>query len=192
MKIKTAPSRGFTLIELIVAITLAGIVAGFGLPGLYGTYQRQQILNSANELVSAIKVTRASALANDQRGNPAQSDCTAAYPSYVNAYRLTFTSSSTYKIQTAMRDSTQNSLCTNTTATDITTKTISGAAATNSQSDLNIYYKTTSGKMYIGSLQNSAASLDIVLQANGYLASKNVQYHVCVYPDKIYAKADNC
>ena len=53
---------GFTLIELIVAIAVLGIVVAYGMPGLKDFMKAGQITTVNNEFVSAVQVARSGAI----------------------------------------------------------------------------------------------------------------------------------
>jgi len=51
-------NSGFTLIELILAITVAAVLLSIALPSMFEFQQRQRIVAAANELVAHINLTR--------------------------------------------------------------------------------------------------------------------------------------
>lgn len=54
--------RGFTIVELLVTITVLGIVLMLGLPNISAWLQNTQIRNSADAMVSGLQFARAEAL----------------------------------------------------------------------------------------------------------------------------------
>jgi type IV fimbrial biogenesis protein FimT len=59
---RSAADRGFTLIELMISITVVGIVLMFGLPS-YGTWLQNQQLRAASEgLLNGLQTARAEAI----------------------------------------------------------------------------------------------------------------------------------
>lgn len=81
-----AEANGFTLVELLLSISILMILAAISLPQLNGIYERQKLTNAANEIVTDIKTLQNKALANNQDRFAALSpdapitDCTADYP----------------------------------------------------------------------------------------------------------------
>lgn len=55
-------ARGFTLLELMLAITLAAIVLGFGVPSFQNFVRNSRITGVANELLSAVYLARSEAV----------------------------------------------------------------------------------------------------------------------------------
>lgn len=55
-------SRGFTLIELIIVITVLSILLGIAMPNLRGPIARNQLLGQAHELASALSLARSEAV----------------------------------------------------------------------------------------------------------------------------------
>ncbi len=58
--------QGFTLIELMVALAVAGIVLVVGLPGLKSLIQNNRLTTSTNHLVGSLYLARAEAVARNQ------------------------------------------------------------------------------------------------------------------------------
>jgi type IV fimbrial biogenesis protein FimT len=56
------PDRGFTLIELMVAITLIGILLGLGIPAMREFTRNNSVNAAQNDLVLALNVARSEAL----------------------------------------------------------------------------------------------------------------------------------
>ena len=57
-----SPARGFTLVELLVTVTVLGIVLMLGLPNISAWLHNTQIRNSAEAMVSGLQLARAEAL----------------------------------------------------------------------------------------------------------------------------------
>ena len=53
--------RGFTLMEMVVAVAVVGIVAAIAVPNIFRLSQRNALRSTANTLVSALKLARSSA-----------------------------------------------------------------------------------------------------------------------------------
>jgi type IV fimbrial biogenesis protein FimT len=66
---KPAKSAGFTLIELMIVLVIAGLALGFGIPGFQQLMGRQQLNIAATDLFHAIQLTRSEAI---QRGRVVQ------------------------------------------------------------------------------------------------------------------------
>ena len=71
---------GYTLIELLLAITLVTILTGFTMSGLLSINKHRELQNEVQELADALKQTQNLALGGVQSGS-----------SFVNEYRLQFT-----------------------------------------------------------------------------------------------------
>ena len=59
--------RGFTIVELLVTITVLGIVLMLGLPNISAWLQNTQIRNSAEATVSGLQLARAEALRRNRQ-----------------------------------------------------------------------------------------------------------------------------
>jgi type IV fimbrial biogenesis protein FimT len=70
------PELGFTLVELLVTVSIAAILASFGTPALMGMIANQGVGNAANELAEVLRLARSEAI---KQGNPV-SVCAARYP----------------------------------------------------------------------------------------------------------------
>jgi type IV fimbrial biogenesis protein FimT len=64
-----AKSSGFTLIELMIVLVIAGLALAFGIPGFQQLMGRQQLNIAATDLFHAIQLTRTEAI---QRGRIVQ------------------------------------------------------------------------------------------------------------------------
>jgi prepilin-type N-terminal cleavage/methylation domain-containing protein len=187
--------KGFTLIELLVAITLMGAVAGFGIPGLYGSYQHQQMLNTSNEMIAAINQARAKAQANYQGAYtvlpPAGplADCDATHHNYVDAYTFSIDANKAgYSVNQAFR-STGTCTIPNPLPAAVIARTIPSPITVSSVSpaaSFPLSYTTTSGQFNITA--NSVATIDLI--SNGYLG--NFHYYVCITQSNIYAQSTAC
>ena len=49
---------GFTLIEMMIVLAIAGIVLGVGLPKLSVFFQGSRMISNTNELVGALQIAR--------------------------------------------------------------------------------------------------------------------------------------
>ena len=86
--------QGYSLLEVLVAVTIIGILTGSSLVG-YNRFQGRQGLKSAGEqLVSDLRLTQAKALS----GEKATGWCQGANES-LTGWRLVFTSSTVYDIR---------------------------------------------------------------------------------------------
>ena len=61
------PARGFTLVELMIAIAVAAIVLTFGVPGFQSFVNGNQLAASANELVASVQTARMEAIRRNRR-----------------------------------------------------------------------------------------------------------------------------
>lgn len=60
-------SRGFTLIELMVTISLVGILVSVGVPSFQGLMERNQLTSGINQFVSSLSLARSEAIKRKQR-----------------------------------------------------------------------------------------------------------------------------
>lgn len=61
------PARGFTLVELMVAIAVAAIVLTFGVPGFQSFVNGNRLAATANELVASLQTARMEAIRRNRR-----------------------------------------------------------------------------------------------------------------------------
>ncbi|MBP9700232.1 prepilin-type N-terminal cleavage/methylation domain-containing protein [Candidatus Woesebacteria bacterium] len=65
----TASSLGFTLIELIVSVTIMGLVMGGGIAGYRNFNERQQLITTGKEVLVALRKTQTDAVAGVKSTN---------------------------------------------------------------------------------------------------------------------------
>jgi Tfp pilus assembly protein FimT len=181
---------GFTLIETLLAITMAGIVAGISIPIFYGAYQRQQMLNSANEIVSAVKMARSKALANDQgvyQLDPPIHDCDATH-AYVDKYIFSIDADKKgYTVKPGLRSSggcktspAPASVLANRLPSPIEVNATGGSAS------FPISYQTVSGTFSVA--PGELAWIDLV--SDGSLS--NLHYYICITQSDLYVQQTAC
>jgi type IV fimbrial biogenesis protein FimT len=56
------PQRGFTLVEVLVVLTILGIMMGFGVPAFQNFVGGQRVKSAAFELMSAVLIARSEAI----------------------------------------------------------------------------------------------------------------------------------
>ncbi|MCK5872344.1 MAG: GspH/FimT family pseudopilin [Methylococcales bacterium] len=59
---KTKKYNGFTIIELLITVSILGILTSMGLPSFMGTINSTRLTTKANELVAALNFTRSEAI----------------------------------------------------------------------------------------------------------------------------------
>ena len=59
-------NSGFTMVELMITITIAGVVAAFGVPSFTQAIQNSRLTTSANELVASLGFARSEAVKRNQ------------------------------------------------------------------------------------------------------------------------------
>lgn len=79
-------ARGFTLVELMVAVSLVAIIAGLGVPSFRGFLERQSVVAQAEVFTSSVRYTRSEAVRSGRTVTMCRSsDPGAASPSCVAA-----------------------------------------------------------------------------------------------------------
>jgi type IV fimbrial biogenesis protein FimT len=53
---------GFTLLEVIIAVSIAGILLGIGVPSFVGTIRTNRLAAATNEMISALMYARSEAI----------------------------------------------------------------------------------------------------------------------------------
>jgi type IV fimbrial biogenesis protein FimT len=71
---------GFTLLELMLVVTLAGLLLGFGVPAMGNFFRNARITSAANDVMAALHFTRSEAIKRRQ----AVTLCTSANPLAAN------------------------------------------------------------------------------------------------------------
>ncbi|MEI8572788.1 prepilin-type N-terminal cleavage/methylation domain-containing protein [Methylomonas sp. LW13] len=61
-KLFTETSKGFTLVELMVTIAIAGVLVGIAIPSFTSIISNNRLTTSANELVTALNLARSEAV----------------------------------------------------------------------------------------------------------------------------------
>ncbi len=60
--IKIAENRGFTLLELMITLFIAGIILSIGVPSFRGVMQNQRMTSATNELVMSLNLAKSEAI----------------------------------------------------------------------------------------------------------------------------------
>nr|WP_246294795.1 GspH/FimT family pseudopilin [Schlegelella koreensis] len=71
---KTAPLRGFTLVELLVGISLIGILLALGAPSLATYLQNSKVANAASTFYSGVQLARTEAIRRNAPAHFVMSD----------------------------------------------------------------------------------------------------------------------
>lgn len=71
---------GFTLLEMMLVVTLAGLLLGFGVPAMGNYFRNARITSAANDVMAALHFTRSEAIKRRQ----AVTLCTSANPLAAN------------------------------------------------------------------------------------------------------------
>ena len=182
---------GFTLIETLLAITLMSIVAGLSIPFFYGAYQRQEMLNTANEMISAIKFARAKALANDQgvyKVDPPIHDCDSAHP-YIDKYRFSIDADKKgYAVTPSLRATA--GCATSPAPSSVLTRKLPERVIVNNvggSASFPISYTNVSGAFSVA--PGELAWIEL-LSSGGVLS--NAKYYICITPNDLYAQPNAC
>src|SRR5258706_3417069 len=86
--------KGYTLIEILVAVTIIGLLFGVGYANFRGFSQRQVVLDAANSLQGDLRLTQELALSGQK---PDDINCASA--NLLDGYSFRILSSSTYEIR---------------------------------------------------------------------------------------------
>jgi type IV fimbrial biogenesis protein FimT len=83
--------RGFTLVELMVVVTIVGILLVIGLPNFRSTMQSNRVATTSNELLGSISLARGDAITTTQTSgicpaNAAGTACEAAATTWTNGW----------------------------------------------------------------------------------------------------------
>jgi len=83
-------SGGYTLVELIVAIAIIGILAGIAFTGLYGATGRENTRNTALEIRGTLRNMQEQALTSrlNSAGNPASEYAVVIDPTFYQTVRI--------------------------------------------------------------------------------------------------------
>ena len=60
--IKIAENRGFTLLELMVTLSIAGIILAIGVPSFRSVMQNQRMTTATNEMVTSLNLAKSEAI----------------------------------------------------------------------------------------------------------------------------------
>lgn len=190
-------TAGVTMIELLIAITIVGILAGVGIPQLAGVYSNQLVANAANEMVSDIELAQNRALSNDQQefaNMTPKNDCKAD-PSgkrYIDAWGIKVTSTSQYQLIVNYRVTSKETglTCLGSTDGDVmkVTTNLPSNVEFSSGNGASVKYATTSGK--------AAPSAGLLDGSNSVIIRStrtDLKYYICVSAARrVYAKTTPC
>ncbi|MEM7303996.1 MAG: GspH/FimT family pseudopilin [Pseudomonadota bacterium] len=65
--VHTANCKGFTIIELMIALALVGVFITMGVPAFSGLMERNQLTTGINTFVSSLSIARSEAIKRNQR-----------------------------------------------------------------------------------------------------------------------------
>jgi prepilin-type N-terminal cleavage/methylation domain-containing protein len=91
--LRNGNSRGFTLIEVLVGLTIIGLLFGFGYVSFRDFARRQSLAGAAKSLVSDIRLAQTNALSGFK---PDHVNCDT--PNTLEAWRVGFTSTTQYRL----------------------------------------------------------------------------------------------
>ncbi|MCZ6761931.1 MAG: prepilin-type N-terminal cleavage/methylation domain-containing protein, partial [Gammaproteobacteria bacterium] len=60
--INIAENRGFTLLELMITLLIAGIILSIGVPSFRGVMQNQRMTTATNEMVMSLNLAKSEAI----------------------------------------------------------------------------------------------------------------------------------
>lgn len=188
-------TSGFTLVELLLSITVLGVLAAITLPQLNGVYERQKLTNAANEMVTAIKTIQNKALANNQdrfavplaSGGPIF-DCTNSLP-YVSGYRLDVNpDGGGYTTYFEFKQTSQSGVNCEQGADKIRTTLLpSGVYIDDADLGDKVSYQSVSGKIELSAINTPG---QIKLQST-YIDPSVLTYYVCIDQGRAYAKQND-
>lgn len=67
-------NRGFTLVELMIAITVLAVLAAIAFPNFQGTIRSNRVSTATNELIAALALARSEAIKNTRGAGVCPSD----------------------------------------------------------------------------------------------------------------------
>jgi len=195
---ESSASAGFTLVELLVTVTLLGIVAALSLPQLNGIYERQKLTNAANEIVTDLKSMQNKALANNQDRYAVPGpigpliDCTGTYP-MVNGYEFEvnqYGDAYTLNFDFKDRNNPNTINCAQGTAKIATEILPSGVHFRTVDRLKSVRYQTVSGQILLNSNQSlSELRLELI---NDRVNPSTLAYCVFISQGRVYAEKTKC
>lgn len=91
---KTRSANAFTLIELLIGLTIVGLIFSFGFANFRDFSRRQALLGEMRKVTGDLRLAQEKSLSGDK---PTDISCAAPY--VLNGYNFYVTSSTSYKIQ---------------------------------------------------------------------------------------------